>query len=332
MNTIPFDQAVHSLSPGIRNMLQSLDERTKLQTQEIRLRAESKINLRIKGEIRTLEHLPKTTSEDISEAFESICGYSVYAHQNSIAQGYVTVTGGHRAGICGTAVVSGGQVTMLRDISAINLRIARHYPHCSAPLFDRIDFSAPSGILIAGAPMSGKTTLLRDMASMLSMGFTGRRYAVSLIDERGELAAVRNGVPQYECLRSCDILSGYPKGEAISLALRSMSPEIIICDEIGTQKEAEAVSECMNAGAKLIASIHAGNEKDILAGHTSRTLLKTGAFDYIAMLSQKPMKIEKVIKTEDIKNETCIMHTDHSRIGTDRKRLSLGYKTQERIA
>ncbi len=331
--TYPFEEALRSLPPKICKMLSSLDDQTKANIQEIRLRAGSKITLRKNNELCTLEHLPEMTAADIAEAFESMCGYSVYAHQNSVAKGYITVRGGHRAGICGTAVINGGgQVTMLRDISAINLRIAREFAGCSSVLFSSLEYSEPCGILIAGAPMSGKTTLLRDIASSLSNGLIGRRYAVSVLDERGELAAVLEGTPQYKSIRNCDILSGYPKGEAIALAVRSMSPEIIVCDEIGTKAEAEAIKETLNAGVKVIASIHAGSEKEIFSRPATRKLIETGAFRYIALLSAVPLGIEKVIDTEESENEACDLRTYYADIDSYRKRIAQRYKEQVQIA
>lgn len=331
-NTFPFEQASRALGSRLHTMLSALDGHTKAAAQEIRLRSECKISLRIDNELKTLEHLPKMTAQTIKEAFESICGYSVYAHQNDIAKGFVTVQGGHRAGICGTAVVANGQVTMLRDITAINLRIARDFTGCSALLFSKIQYTEPTGLLIAGAPMSGKTTLLRDIAAALSMGVTGRRYAVSLLDERGELAAVCGGSAQYEGVRSCDILSGYPKDAAIALALRSMAPEVIVCDEIGTEKEAEAIAESLNAGVAVIASVHAGSEKELLLRPAVKNLLATGAFRYTVLLSKAPLSIEKIIKTEDLLNEEHGMHSDSFAFGSDGKRTSWGYQTPLRVA
>ncbi len=330
--TVPFDQASQSLGKRLSIMLGELDIQTKSQTQEIRLRSESKIVLRINNELKTLEHFPIITSEQIREAFECICGYSVYAHQQEIAEGYVTVQGGHRAGICGTAVIKNGQAAMLRNISSINLRIARSFTGCSAQLFSQIDFSTPCGILVAGSPMSGKTTLLRDVAASLSSGRTGRRYAVSILDERGELAACCAGAPQYEAVRCCDVLSGYPKGEAISSAIRSMSPEIIICDEIGTVREAEEIREGINAGVSVIASVHAGSEKELILRPVIRTLIETCAFKYIVLLSEAPMSVKKVIKAEDLKNENTYMFAGDASFSDSGKRISNGYKAQIRVA
>ncbi len=331
-NTFPFEQASQALGAKLYTMLSSLDEQTKAHTQEIRLRSDCKINLRINGELKTLEHLPTISVNILKEAFESICGYSVYAHQQEIANGFVTVRGGHRAGICGTAVTAEGKVTMLRDITSINLRIARSFSGCSHKLFSRISFDNPFGILIAGAPMSGKTTLLRDIAASLSKGQTGRRYAVSLLDERGELAAVHNSAPQYECIYACDVLSGYPKGEAITAAVRSMSPEIIVCDEIGTVKEAETISEGLNAGVSIIASVHANSKDELLRRPVISQLLDTGAFKYIALLSRTPLSIEKIIKTEDLKNENSSLHDNNPAFDSDRQQSSKRNKTQMRVA
>ncbi len=332
-DTYPFDEAAQSLGTKLFAVLSSLDEQTKAYTQEIRLRCECKITLRVKGELKTLEHIPKITSDELKEAFESMCGYSVYAHQQEIASGYITIRGGHRAGVCGTAVTTNGQVTMLRDITAINLRIARACIGCSAQLFSSAGAAAAEGgILIAGAPMSGKTTLLRDIAASLSKGLTGRRYAVSLLDERGELAACHNGIPQYECVRSCDVLSGYPKGDAITAAIRSMAPQIIVCDEISSEKEACAVSEGFNAGVGIIASVHAENENELLRRPAVKQLIDTGAFKLAVLLSRSPLNIEKVIKTEDLRSENDSMCSDNAGFGCDGMELSGRYKTQIRVA
>lgn len=331
-NIFPFEQALQSLGTKLYTMLSVLDEQTKAHTQEIRLRAECKICLRVSNELKTLENLPKTTNQDIKDAFESICGYSVYAHQNDIANGFVTVYGGHRAGVCGRAVVSNGCVTMLRDISSINLRIARDYPLCSMPFFEQTGCLNPCGLLVAGAPMSGKTTFLRSAAAMLSSGRTGRRYAVLVLDERGEIAAVRNGTAQYESVLGCDIISGCPKDKAISFALRSMSPEVIICDEIGTEEEASAVSESFNSGVAVIASVHGGDIQDLISRPTTKMLLETGAFKYAVMLSRKPLSIEKIIKTEDLLNESSYLHTYNHSLSGGRERSENRHKTQMRIA
>lgn len=331
-NTFPFDEASKSLGTKLYKLLSALDEHTKANTQEVRLRSDCRINLRINGELKTLEHLPIITPPMLREAFESICGYSVYAHQQEIAKGYITVRGGHRAGICGTAVTAEGQVTMLRNITSVNLRIARSFRGCSAQLFSHISFDTPCGILITGAPMSGKTTLLRDIAASLSKGQTGRRYAVSVIDERGELAAVHDSTPQYECIRACDVLSGYPKGEAITAAVRSMSPEIIVCDEIGTVSEAQAISEGLNAGVSIIASVHAHSEDELLRRPVISQLLITGAFEYIALLSRNPMNIAKIIKTEDLKNENRSMYSSDPAVCRSGSQPSGKAETKVRIA
>ncbi len=329
---LPFEQAARSLGGRMYEMLSELDSPTKAGTQEIRLRVDAKICLRVNGELKNLEHLPKITGQAVREAFESICGYSVYAYQSNIANGFVTVQGGHRAGICGTAVVTNGQVTMLRDITAINLRIAREFSGCSKMLFSDIDYKKPKGILIAGVPMSGKTTLLRDIAAALSRGVSGRRYAVSLIDERGELAAVNGGSAQYESVRGCDILSGYPKGAAICLALRSMSPEIIVCDEIGDRKEAQAIAESLNTGVSVIASVHAGSEAELLKRPVVRSLLYTGAFEHVILLKKEPLEIEKTVKVEELLNENGCMYSDCTAFCGDRHGASRGHKTSWRVA
>ncbi len=152
--------------------------------------------------------------------------YSVYARQHELQNGFVTLRGGHRMGVCGTAVMQGGSVLNVRHISSLNLRIAREHRGCGKKLFAQLRGKS-GGVLLCGAPCSGKTTLLRDLARLFSAE-DGRQTA--LIDERGEIAAVCDGVPQND-VGFCDVFDGYPKAQAMEQALRSLSPQVMICDE-----------------------------------------------------------------------------------------------------
>ena len=159
---------------------------------------------------------------DIVDTFNNICNYSVYNRQNEIVNGFVTMYGGHRAGICGTAVVNNGKIVNIRDITSINVRIAREHKGCADSLYNKI-IAASGGVLICGAPCSGKTTVLRDLARLLS---TKGKKNVALIDERGELAGTASGKFQND-IGMCDVYDSYNKSEAMLHAIRSMAPEIV---------------------------------------------------------------------------------------------------------
>ena len=218
------------------------------------------------------DSLLKADRQMLESIVHTICEYSVYSRQNEIAEGFVTLRGGHRAGICGTAVMRGGSIANIRDISSINLRFAREVRGCADVLLRQIP-DITGGVLVCGAPNSGKTTYLRDLARQLSY-----RYRVSLIDERGELAACVGGEPQND-VGLCDVFCGYPKASAIIRAVRSMSPEIIICDEIGSAAEFDALAECRRCGVSVIATAHAKNsESTAFAGLSGTNAFSTYVF------------------------------------------------------
>ena len=217
------------------------------------------------------------TAQDISECFSELCRYSVHSYTNEIAEGYITLDGGHRVGICGTAVIKDGKIETLRDISSLNIRIARQVRGCAEELFRGI-FDKPRSLLLAGKPMCGKTTLLRDLTRIL-----GERHKVTLIDSRNEISACVRGAPTLDIGQHTDVLCGCPKSEGILLALRSLSPEIIICDEIG--RDHGAVEQCLFCGVKLIASVHAGSIKELERRQGIAGLLPL--FEYTAVIGTK---------------------------------------------
>lgn len=193
---------------------------------------------------------------DIKRALELITNFSMYAYENEIRNGFVTLSGGHRVGICGEAAVSGGKITHLKNIQALNYRFAREFVGCSDSIMDRIFKRGEiKNTVIVSPPMCGKTTLLRDIARNLSL--LGKR--VSIIDERGEIAAASGGGSPFNLGYGCDILSGASKSDGMLFMLRSMSPDVIITDEIGTADDFAAISEIKKRGVSVITSIHGRN-------------------------------------------------------------------------
>lgn len=221
---------------------------------EIRLRAgRPAVSVDMNGAMKICSE--RMSVDDIADYFAEVCRYSVHSYQDEIAEGFVTLDGGHRVGVCGTAVRENGRITFLKDISGLNIRVAHAVKGCSNELFERV---GECSLLVAGKPLSGKTTVLRDLARRL-----GERRRVTVIDSRGEIAAAVHGLPSYDIGLNTDVLSGCGKSEGIMLALRSMSPEFIICDEIA--HDGEAVEEALSCGVKIIASVHAGSAAEIKA-------------------------------------------------------------------
>lgn len=283
-------QAASCLGPPISRLLEPHFPLLEESAQEIRLRVDRPLCVKCgdksyfitnSGSLTDLPcgDLYRTGLREIDSSFQRICNYSVYARQREIINGFITLAGGHRAGICGTAVVRDGRIINIRDISSVNLRIAREHRGCAGELYRLIKHRA-GGVLICGEPCSGKTTVLRDLARSLS---ADGGSAVSLIDERGELAATVSGVAQND-VGLCDVFDGYPKAYAMEQALRTMSPQTIICDEIGSPSDVSAAIRVQSSGVRIIASAHARSRKELFERIYLRKLLDLGVFSTVVFL------------------------------------------------
>lgn len=308
-NTCRFDQAATALCPRVKNLLLGLPAAVRIEVSEIRLRVGQPISLWGSGNTWFVSNSGVTRSpakgicaakSDLYESFRTLCSYSVYSHQDQIREGYVTLRGGHRAGLGGTALMHDGVVTGMRDITSINIRVARQVNGCAGELLRQIG-SLRGGLLLAGPPASGKTTLLRDIARQLSSGLCGQIHKVTVVDERGELCGAHQAEYGNDLGPCCDVLDGFPKAAGMLLAIRSLSPEYLLCDELGTAQEADALVQSVNAGATVIASIHAGSLQELAARPQARALLQSGAFETVALLeSGKPGRIKGLVKAGDL--------------------------------
>lgn len=233
---------------------------------------------------------PKT----LFNVFQNICNYSVYSRQYEINNGYITLRGGHRAGICGTAVMSNGQITNIKDITTINIRISREIKGCADKLMSAVE--PKNGVLVCGAPCSGKTTLLRDFARSLS-----QTHRVCLIDERNELSSNVNGV-FYNDIGMCDVFDSYEKSTAITQAIRSMSPDIIVCDEVSAQSDVSAIQSGVNSGVAFISTIHCDSITALRNRKIATELLRLNAFSQVVFLdnSKNPGNIKAIVPAKTI--------------------------------
>ena len=198
----------------------------------------------------------KVTRANIEEALEIASKSSVYSIEDEICQGYITINGGNRIGICGNVVIKDGRITFLKDVSALNYRLTSEVTGASDKIADKvIKNGVVRNTLIISPPGAGKTTMLRDIARRIS--YAG--FNVSIVDERREIAAVNEGKTPFDLGPFTDVLSGAPKAEGMLMVLRAMAPDVIVTDEIGKLCDAEAIEKIINSGVKIITTVHGRN-------------------------------------------------------------------------
>lgn len=302
------------LPPGLKRILQYLDEPQCRELEEIRLRIGRPLMLRLLDRECTLDskglfhnELDRgyiVSEDDLRRTMAGIMDNSLYAYEEDINRGFITIPGGHRVGLAGQVLVQGGEVRRVKDFSSLCIRLAREVPGCARPLFSLI-CPRPQELLntlIISPPRCGKTTILRDVARFLSAG--GSSWAgcnVALIDERSELAGCYLGIPQLNVGPRTDVLDGCPKHLGMGMALRALSPRVIITDELGSRKDVEAVRECVNAGVQVISTVHASSLEELRMRPMLNELLNLKVFSLAIFLSRRqgPGSLEGFVRLND---------------------------------
>lgn len=227
--------------------------------------------------------------EVVSKIFESICGNSVYAFTDEISNGYITIFGGHRVGLVGRPVYKEGKIYNIKDISALNFRIARQVIGASDKIINDIKVKGKfENTLIISPPGMGKTTLLRDIIRYIS----NSGYEVSLVDERSEIAACFRGVPQNDVGERTDVMDGVNKADGILMMVRSMRPDFIATDEIGTDEDAKAIMYAINSGVKVIATSHGEDISDLKRSTKLSSIIDLGVFKKVVVLGPKSFDVK----------------------------------------
>ncbi len=278
--------------------------------QEIRLRADKPLCVIKKGKACFLDKNGNETTGktaismdkyEIEEIFLKLCKYSVHAYKNELKEGFLTTEQGHRVGIGG---FFHGKNFSAENVTSLNIRLAKEYPDCSKSISDRFFSEKVKSIIIIGEPSSGKTTLLRDLAVKLTEGGFNKSYKVAVIDSRNEICGYNRGKYTFDVGINTDVITGIPKAEGIMQAVRVLSPDIIICDEMGSMEDTEAVRLCLNSGVELITTVHAADEEEILRKPQIKMLLNSGAFKYAVLLegAENPTKVKRFGEVKYIEN------------------------------
>lgn len=305
------DRAFRYLSSEIQQLMLALPLGIKRGMKEIRIRAGKPLVLFMGGESliltktgqvseRVSENSYIVSRKELDEIFRSVCDYSVHTFQEELIQGFVTVRGGHRVGICGTGIMERGQVVGMKEVSSINFRLARQVKGVSDELFRRVFSNGLQSVLIIGAPASGKTTLIKDIIRELANGRLGWYVKVAVIDERAELAAMYRGEAQNDIGVSSDVYHLYPKAQGMSMALRTASPQVLVCDEIGSEDDADYILQSMNAGVSVIASAHADSFDNAMKREHIAKLVNHHAFSKVVILDSRgqPCVIRELIEID----------------------------------
>lgn len=257
--------------------------------QEIRIRADKPLTLYNGNKEIIREYI--TTAEDLKIVLQRMSNYSIYAFDEEIKQGFITIKGGHRVGICGNCIIENGKIKTIKGISSLNIRICREVIGCSDSIMQHIiEGEKIVNTIIISPPKCGKTTLIRDIARNLSEGikkvdYQGRK--VCIVDERSEIAACFNGVPQLNVGSRTDILDSCPKSEGIMMAIRSMSPDVIVCDEIGTYSDVNSILMALSSGVSLITTIHGYGLDDLYRRDVFKDIMNNIVFEKAIILSSK---------------------------------------------
>jgi stage III sporulation protein AA len=273
------------LPQGIKEIVINLNDLSHLQ--EIRAKVRRPLMLQLGSKEITTEYT--VTQEDLKVIVQRISNYSAYAFEEEIRQGYITIKGGHRVGLCGSCVMEGKRVKTIKSISSVNIRIGRAVKGCSDNVMKYIvENDSILNTIIISPPKCGKTTLLRDMARNLSDGMNSIKLSgkkVCIVDERSELAGCFEGIPQMNVGVRTDVLDSCLKSEGIMMAIRSMSPDVVICDEIGTNSDMESIIMAMNCGINLVTSIHGFGIEDLNKRMVFKELVDNKVFRRAIILS-----------------------------------------------
>ncbi len=316
------------MNDELKSVLAQLDSNILCRINEIRIRRDNYLVIVIKNSSYFIDYngdiydYPGNyclfiDGKAFDELFLAFCNYSVYSNTKNINNGFITLENGSRIGIAGTAVYENNEILCVKDIASMNIRISKEVKNCSDSILNFLYVNSYPSVIVAGKPNSGKTTLLRDMARQLSSGFNNRFAKVAIIDERNEICGKRGGKASLDVGVNTDVLTSFSKARGIEIATRTLSPEMIICDEISTENEVNSILCAFSSGISFALSVHISSREDLINKPIIKTLLDTGEFSYIILLDNYTYKPE-IIDSFEVLDEIRRRNNTDSDINSNR--------------
>lgn len=283
----------------IRNIIKEETKDMYDSLEEIRVRVDKPIILKFSNLEKIVRY--KVSPDEILNILQLVCENSIYSYQNQIANGFVTISGGHRVGISGSCVIEKGKVININYINSLNFRISRQVIGCSENLLKYIlnlKENTVYNTLIVSPPGSGKTTVLRDIVRQISYGIKEMNFKginVGVVDERSEIASLYKGSPQNDIGINTDVVENVPKNIGMKMLIRSMAPKVIVADEIGSFEDVEIINYAMCSGCKGIFTAHGSNFDDIYLNPVLKNLINSHIFETVIFLDSMKKGIYKSI-------------------------------------
>lgn len=306
VNIKDYLNAISLLPENYKSILSNVSEDFSREVKEVRFRNGEPITLNTKNGIYYItengtltlsfsDNLIKTDERDLQDIVFHLSRRSLHTYQDMIAKGFIPLRNGCKAGVAGRAVMKNGAVYSVASFNSVNIRVSREFYGCSCDLLSKIGPDCTS-FLIVGAPLSGKTTLIRDLCRHFSGGNILNPLKTAIIDERDEIASRSFGVGADVGVHT-DVLTLYPKAFGTELAVRTLSPDVIVLDEIGADDETRAMLSAMNSGVDFIATAHGSGFDEVLRRPNIKRLVNAGVFKKVVVLEgrENPCKVKELI-------------------------------------